>query len=205
MKDLLIELHYLPTVEYFKQVISHDVIHLEACENYQKQTYRNRCEVLTSNKVSTLAIPVKAKKRLISTVEIDYNQSWLNDHWRTIVSAYNNSPYFEHYEYLFHDLFFKKHRYLIELNQELFSLCLKLLQIDKEVVLTTDYHKEVVNSMDDFREKIHPKKEIISSTYFSYHQNFGEKFEPNLSIIDLLFCEGNNALQVLKQSLEITK
>lgn len=201
MKDLLIELHYLPNIEYFKQVLIHDTIYLEACENFQKQSYRSRCEILSANKVNTLSIPVKSKKRFIKDVEIDYSQRWLNDHWRAIVSSYNNSPYFEHYEFLFHDIFFQKHSYLFELNQELFSLCLKLLEIDKKVECTTDYRKDIVSSVTDYRNNIQAKKKNTSKKYQEYTQVFGEKFVSNLSIVDLLFCEGNNATHILKSSL----
>ncbi len=201
MKNLLIELHYLPSIEYFKQVLNHDTIYLEACENFQKQSYRNRCEILSANKISTLSIPVKTKKRLITEVEIDYTQRWLNDHWRAIVSAYNKSPYFEHYEFLFHDVFFQKYTRLFELNQELFSLCLKLLEIDKKIECTTDYQKDIISSITDYRGSIQAKKKDTSKKYQKYTQVFGEEFADNLSIVDLLFCEGNNATNILKTSL----
>ncbi|MCP4520521.1 MAG: WbqC family protein [Cytophagales bacterium] len=203
MNHLLIELHYLPSVEYFKQIIQHDELHIEACENFQKQTYRSRCKILTSNGVNTLSIPVNAKGRFIQDVTIDYSQRWLNDHWRAIVSAYNNSPYFEHYEMYFHDVFFRKPSHLFELNVELLSLSLKLLGFDKKVVLTTDYQKEIVSSIADWRNKIHPKKLDSSRSYIPYTQVFesSEGFVENLSIVDLLFCEGNYAQEIIKSSI----
>merc|ERR1712194_399922 len=166
-------------------------------ENFQKQSYRSRCEILTVSKINSLSIPIKSKKKLITDVEIDYTQRWLNDHWRAIVSSYNKSPYFEHYEFLFHDVLFQKHRHLFELNQELFSLCLKLLEINKKIECTTDYRKDIVSSITDYRERIQAKRKDTSKKYQKYTQVFGEKFATNLSIIDLLFCEGNNATHIL--------
>ncbi|MBX9851431.1 MAG: WbqC family protein [Cytophagaceae bacterium] len=202
-EPLLIESHYLPNLEYFFHILQNDHILIESCENFQKQTYRNRCHILTANKVDILSVPVinLGRKVLIKEVEIDYSQKWLNVHWGAIKSGYGKAPFFEYYAEFFHDILYKKHRFLFDLNIELMTLCLKLLRVDKKIGFTSFYEKKPENKID-LRSQISPKKDnspyII--TWTPYTQLFGSNFVPDLSIIDLLFCEGTNAGEILKRS-----
>jgi hypothetical protein len=200
--DLLIDLHYLPCIEYFVQILHHEKIQLEACENFQKQSYRNRCNLLSANKIDTLTVPVlkSNSKMLIKEVEIDYSQPWQKNHWRAIRSAYGKAPYYEYFCDYFSKLYDKKTRFLWELNLEGLTVCLKLLQIQKQIEFTTEYNKEAsihVNSLKDKRSWIHPKK-AVEEAGFSYPQVFGREFVPNLSVIDLIFNEGPNGKALLK-------
>lgn len=203
-KSLLIEAHYFPNLEYFLNILEHDVVYIEACESFQKQSYRNRCHILSANKVDILSIPVinPGRNVLIKEVKIDYNQKWMNVHWGAIRSAYGKAPFFEYYADFFHDIYFKKHTYLFDLNLEAMTVCLKLLGIDKRIELTTFFDKNPGPEIVDLRSVIHPKKAnnpyII--TWISYPQIFGRYFVPNLSVLDLLFCEGNNSISVMRGS-----
>jgi hypothetical protein len=200
MSVLLTEIQYLPSISYFTDLISHKKIVIEAFEHYQKQTYRNRCRILTSNKINILTVPVinAHQKVLIREVKIDHSQRWLNIHWRGIQSAYAKSPFFEYYEDQFHKVLFKKHRFLFDLNMDLLTLCLKLLRINKSIELSVAYYNAGdMEDVIDLRNMIghDSKSEII--TEIKYTQVFGRQFVPDLSIIDLLFCEGNNASKIL--------
>ncbi len=92
---VLIELHYLPCIAYFAYLAHAESVVIEAHEHYVKQSYRNRCQILTASKVVSLSVPVQKGNRtqLIRDLKIDYSQSWLKDHWRTIASAYGKAPY----------------------------------------------------------------------------------------------------------------
>ncbi|HXA02056.1 MAG TPA: WbqC family protein [Cytophagaceae bacterium] len=200
MSVLLLETQYLPSIPYFVEILSHDSLIIEAFEHYQKQTYRNRCRILTSNKINILSVPVinVHRKVLIREVEIDYSQKWLNMHWRGITSAYAKSPFFEYYADYFREVLFKKHRFLFDLNTELLTLCLKLLRVNKRIELSREYNNvSEKEDVIDLRNLINQdaKSEIISG--IEYTQEFGRQFVPHLSIIDLLFCEGNNASKIL--------
>ena len=206
LKSVVIDLHYLPCIEYFACILKYDVIYLEACENFQKQSYRNRCNILTANKVATLSVPVlKARqKQLIREVQIDYAQKWLSDHWRTITSAYGKAPYFEYYAGFFENIFLKKYKYLYDLNIDLLTTCLYLLKLEKKIIFTTEYKIDVEPCQDDFRSKIHPKISFEQNNIYKsvpYVQNFGKTFVSNLSIIDVLFCEGTHSQNLIRQSL----
>jgi hypothetical protein len=202
---MTIDLQYLPSIEYFCALLKYDKIIIEAHEHFEKQSYRNRCRIQTTNKIDTLTVPVKNgnAKVLIRDLRIDYHQDWTRRHWGAIHSAYGKSPFFEFYSDYFKNLIEKKTDYLFDFNLELLTICLKLLRLEKNIIFTENYEKDVEN---DFRGKIHPKMNFIENQVYNpiiYRQNFGNEFEPNLSIIDLLFCQGNQALKILQESVII--
>jgi hypothetical protein len=202
---VLIDLQYLPCTRFFSTLLQFDEIVLESHEHYVKQSYRNRCYILGANKVEMLIVPVIAgnKKILVKDIQIDYQQKWHEIHWRTIKAAYGKSPFFEFFGDAFQQTLQKKPQFLWDLNYELLTICLKLLQINKTISLTENYEKEPKSSVFNARGLINPKKDHESSIIYqpvAYQQNFGNEFVPNLSMIDLLFCRGNQSLGILKKS-----
>jgi hypothetical protein len=205
MQKVLLDIQYLPSVAYFTAIYHAEEVWIEAKANFVKQSYQNRCSVLGSNGVQHLSVPVnhRGKKIPIQELTIDYTQKWKNEHWRTLQSAYGKSPFFDYYADDIREIIRSDTATLFELNWKLLTKCLKYLQIDKPVCLTEEYEKEPKNDLTDLRSKIHPKKSTTDLTWFGYqpyHQIFGNNFAPNLSILDLLFCEGPMARQVLEQS-----
>ena len=204
-KTVLIDLQYLPSVQFFSTLLHFDEVRLESNEYYLKQSYRNRSYILGANKVEMLIVPVVDgnKKILIKDIQIDYQQRWPEIHWRTIKAAYGKSPFFEFFGDYFQQTLQKKPQFLWDLNYELLTICLKLLQINKTISLTESYEKDPENGVFDARGLINPKKGSESGLEYqpiAYQQNFGNEFVPNLSIIDLLFCRGNQSLGILKKS-----
>jgi len=199
---LLIELHYLPSIPYFVALQAAEKIVLEKHEHYVKQSFRNRCYILTSQGVERLVVPLTEKnsKSVITDIKIDYSQKWLNNHWRAIESAYRNAPFFEHYAEDLHLILFKKHPYLYDLNREILTICLKWLQLQTPVEETMAYEKNPPANHHDMRNLIHAKKQELMPNYYQpipYTQVFGNKFVQGMSIIDLVFCEGPNARSVI--------
>lgn len=198
----LIESHYFPCIEYFHILKNREEINIEAKENFQKQSYRNRCYILSSNQKLSLAIPMQGgnKHLPMDEIKIDYSQNWQKNHWRAITSAYNRSPFFEFYESYIHDIIFRNHETLLTLNKEILTFCLKILNIDTPVEYTSLYQKEAFATTEDLRSVIHPKKTAIYQKTFkpiSYQQLFGEGFASNLSILDLISCVGPDAQRYL--------
>ncbi|MBU2914378.1 WbqC family protein [Reichenbachiella agariperforans] len=191
----IIDSQYFPCVAYFSFLKSKEEVWIETQEHFVKQTYRNRCYILGSNQVLPLAIPMIGgnKKIKISDIKIEYKHRWLNDHWRAIISAYNKSPYFEFYEPYIHDILFAKHERLIDLNTEILSFCLKVLNIGTKINFTEQYESNTEGQLEDMRSMIHPKKDYICSKIFDpipYPQLFGKEFAANLSVLDLLSNTG---------------
>jgi len=203
MIPLLIEVHYLPCIEYFAYLYHTNSIYIEAQENYVKQSYRNRCRIKGANQVDDLSVPTvnMHAKVLVRDVKIDYTRNWANQHRRAIRSAYGNAPFYEYYASYFDEVWERKHKFLFDLDMDMLEKCLQLTGISKQIGLTERYEKEKETSLIDRRGKISPK--FDSENYdkvasAKYYQNFGSTFEPNLSIVDLLFNEGKNTLEILK-------
>lgn len=195
---LLSELHYLPSVAFFSELKSQHKLLLEACENYQKQTYRNRCYILSANGILPLVIPVStSSSKLITEVTIDYSQRWTQIHLRAIQSAYGKSAFFEHYFPYFEKIYLSKCPTLFEFNSQILTLCLKLLKWPIKPHFTTDFIREYNdNTLKDARNIFSP--EVFTPSFSpnhdkKYFQAFGNIFVNNLSIVDLLFNEGTNA------------
>ena len=196
---------YLGNIQYYSKLLSDEECFIEANENYIKQSYRNRCDILSANGVISLSIPVikrHGEKMPIREVEIDYTMPWQKQHWKSIVSAYKSSPFFDYYEELFIPHYTRKAKYLIDFNQRLMDTVAVCLGVSIEVPYTDKY---VMYSpgVRDFRNTISPKSRLRreDSDFFArpYYQVFSEKFpfQPNLSIIDLLFCEGTEAKKMI--------
>ncbi|TDB68263.1 WbqC family protein [Arundinibacter roseus] len=203
--EVTLDLHYLPCLDYFSCLLNFDSFILEAQDHYIRQTYRNRCYVLTANGIDVLTVPVLSgrNKVLIRDVKIDYGQAWVRRHWGCLQSAYGKSPFFEYYEAEFKQVYQRQTTFLFDLNVELLTLCLKFLGIKKEIAYTLSYSRDVTSTNFDARSLISDKNtENIFKFHvpIPYYQTFGNDFVKNLSIVDLLFNKGPEARQILMQS-----
>ena len=118
---MLIELHYLPNIDYFLQLLKADEVILETKESFQKQTYRNRALILGANKVETLTVPVvhaMNSDEIITETSIDYSNRWAAIHLQTIRSAYGRSPFFEYYYPLFEKVYAQNILQLFSLDRK---------------------------------------------------------------------------------------
>ena len=200
-KKLLIELPYLGNLAFYNLLTKYDQILIERHEFFEKASFRNRCEITGPNGKLVLSIPVvggKHKKKYYKETEIAYDHTWLKDHWNSFSAAYRRSPYFEYYEDQFEAIFKTEPSFLFDLNWDLFQLTLKLLKLDKEIVLTDSFEKEYPEDVEDARSRFLPRKH--QEIDIKYLQVFEDRtgFINNLSIVDLLFNEGPNASTLLK-------
>ena len=205
VSEVLLELQFLPCLEYFARILQYDTLRLEACENLPRRSPRNRCRVLTANKVDTLTVPLLESRRglPIRDVKIDYDQPWARRHWGCLQSAYGKSPYFEYYAADFQAVYQRTPVFLFDFNVELLTLCLRFLGIKRKIMYTLSYQTDVKKSIFDARLSINPPKNTEISSFYQnipYYQTFGNDFVPNLSIIDLLFNAGPESPLILRQS-----
>jgi len=195
MVQKLFSIAYFPPIDYMMEMKNADIAFLEAHENYQKQTYRNRATILTGNGLYDLIIPIvrNTSSKQIKEVQIDNSIAWQRNHWKTIESAYNKSPYFLYYRDFFETVFQKKHIFLFDFNIILLHLLRKLFEIKNTICLTKIYEIEQKNR-EDFRNFFLPKNRVFRQKKIEYCQVFSEKFnfEKNIACLDYLFTTGTS-------------
>ncbi|MDR1348630.1 MAG: WbqC family protein [Prevotellaceae bacterium] len=193
---------YFGNIQYFSKFAAAEKVYIEQYGNYTKQSFRNRCEILTASGRLSLVVPVErstGNKIAIRDVRISYAQHWQKQHWRAFETAYNSSPFFEYYCSDLKPFFEHKEKFLFDFNTKLTIRILELLNISAQISFTDKYEVFGSDFIFDYRDSISPKarqaKEDRTFAPQKYYQVFEQKFgfTPNLSIIDLLFNEGTNA------------
>lgn len=205
---LLLSTAYCGPVSYFATLAAFARCDIEQHEHFIKQTYRNRTIILGANGPVSLIIPVekgREQKIKIRDLRIAYDEDWQRNHWRTIFSAYNSSPFFEYYADDLEPFFRKKHTFLFDFNLLLTQTLVKALELPTQLLMTEGFEQVppgTVNMREHFSPKAHRQAADSSFAPQPYTQVFGEKFGfvPDLSILDLLFNEGPSALSILEES-----
>lgn len=232
----LLSTAYFPPVSYFAAIaqemegltdrrdgggsleLSPSVVYIEACENYQKQSYRNRCSFYAADGVQSLSFPIVHEggthKIPVSQVKVDYSKPWILQHERAIVSAYGTSAYFEYYQDELFAILESRPERLMDLNTALLRFFIDKTGLCVDLRMTGDYVPsdgtgDVVCEdgvmCEDLRECIHPKRPdgILARMGLEkpYFQVFAPKygFKSNLSVMDLLFNEGPDSILYLKR------
>ena len=190
---------YFPSISYMARFLTENEPLIEMFETYRKQTYRNRCRVMTANGVEILSVPVvkvNGNHTMTKDIIISPVEPWQHIHSRCLESAYKAAPYFDHYYDYLRPIFEGHFERLIDLNDAALQAILKMLKTKKEIVHTTDYVREAEN---DLREAFSPKKAIENTSFPEYYQVFSTKFPfaADLSVLDLVFNEGPEAVEYL--------
>lgn len=190
----ILPLSYLPSVEYVARLLREQCV-IDVGEHYVKRSERNRAYILSANKVMPLTVNVVGGNRPrlpMRDVEIDYSKRWQHQHWVSILSAYKSSPYFDHYAPYLEPFYRREWRYLVDYNRELLEVLLRLLGSPMQLPLSEQYVEAREGDLD-LRPKHREGSTFVAEPYF---QNFSERmpFQPNLSVLDLLLCEGTAAI-----------
>lgn len=200
---------YNGPVNYYSRLVKQQEIVLEQYDSYTKQSYRNRCLIMGPNGIITLSIPVnraRGVKTHMRDIRIDYDSNWNKIHWRSLVASYASSPFFEYLADEINPLYQKRFTFLVDLNQQLLEHTLGFLGLDMQLSRSKAFTP--LESEKDPRNYIHPKKDqAVEDPGFlpqEYHQVFSDRlgFHPNLSILDLIFNVGPEALAYLHACLK---
>ena len=199
MSVVLLSTAYLAPVSYYVLLARAGKVVIEQHENYQKQSYRNRCLIAAANGPMVLSIPVKktlAGKNSIRDIQLSGHGNWQHMHWNSLVSAYASSPYFAFYRDDIRPFYEKKYKYLFDFNEALREEICALLHLEPRLEYSKSYTTGPETEILDYRELIHPKKqrpeELLPGPYVQvFDRKFG--FLPDLSVLDLLFNTGPEA------------
>ena len=200
---------YFPDILTTAALVQSEKTLLEVCDNYQKQSYRNRMYIGTANGKLLLNIPVKhmgtGGHKKTADAQIENNFLWQRQHWRSLVIAYRTSPFFEFYEDELYPIFHTTYDSLLELNKDTITTIFEMLEAKIDLGITEKFNLDYSGSeFTDLRfladAKKSPKIQLPR-----YRQVFEEKngFVPNLTMLDLIFNLGPESLTYL-QSLDLS-
>ena len=187
----------MPSVEYVARLLREECV-IDLGENYIKRSERNRARILSANGVMPLTVHVENGNRprqRMRDVKIDYSKRWQHQHWVSILSAYKSSPYFDYYAEELEPFYRHEWRYLVDYNMEYLQSLLRLLGAKCEVRLSEQYVEAEQGDLD-LRPKHNEGSTFVAEPYF---QVFSDRmpFEANLSVLDLLMCEGPAAVSAV--------
>lgn len=201
MRSVLIEMHCFPCVAYFHCMLHSEAFILEAKENYNKRSYRNKFDLLSDKGPQSFSIPLqkgKHEQQPISETQISYDENWPSQLERTLKTYYGSSPFFDHYMPGLAEIIHSGERSLWNFNFSILSHLMNVLSLQVSLACTTDFEKHPEDTMD-LRSVITPRCEVEHKTY---PQVFEDKigFVSNMSILDLLFALGPESKNFLLTS-----
>ena len=214
---------YLPFIGFFKKIQATNVFVFLDDVQYTRSDFDNRNKIRTQDDSMWLTIPIFNKTgQTLNEVKIDYSKKWVSKHKSSIEYNYEKAPYFEEYWKDIELILDKSWEKLIDLNMELISYFITKLEINTKTVFSSELNINKTGS----EKLLEICKDLQVDTYLSgefgrnyldiklfqqenikvifekfehptYDQTF-DGFVQNMSIIDLLFNEGQNAKNILR-------
>ncbi len=204
---LLIELPYLGSVSWYLAALRYRHVVIEAHENFEKSTYRNRCHITGPDGLLRLSIPLehgRGQRSKYKDIKISNEYNWQKNHWSGFCACYRSSPFFEFYEHHFHPFYHQQFDFLFDYNRQLMELMFQLLNVSLQIEYSSEYTDNPPEDVMDFRSVILPQLPRFDAQAVQYRQVFQERtgFIQDACIVDLLFNEGPRAGEKLDAVLE---
>jgi len=192
----------IPNIQFLTLMAQSENLLIEIFESFPRQTYRNRFEIAGPNGIQKLVIPLQkyANHTFTKDIRISYDENWQRKHWRSIITAYNSSPYFLYYQDDIEKLFFQKHHFLMDFSLSFINFFYNQLHLQLNFQLSNAFIKEQFDFVD-CRQMFHGRNQVDEKSFRPYYQVFETKlgFIPNLSALDILFNLGPEMFVILKK------
>lgn len=191
---------YWGSAEWYARIVQCDDCVIDIGENYVKRSERNRMRIMTADGEMLLSAQLchaDRPRQPMRDMRLDYSKRWQHQHWTAMVSAYRSSPYFDHYAGRFADLYSRRWEFLVDYNMEILSRTLDALHCGERMPAVSESYVEAAEGDTDMRDK----RRVSMFEIEPYVQVFADRvpFAPNLSIFDLLMCEGPAAAAILRR------
>lgn len=202
---LIVDSQYFGTIDYIKTLFQFSNIEIDQYENYRKMGFRNRCIVAGSNGLVTLSVPLvngRDARQLMKDTRINYAGRWQMEQVRTLESCYARAPYFEYFWPEVRELVLVKHEFLLDKNMAILEWLRKILRIDLVLGRSSVYQAGYGEGYVDLRDRTRPNNYPAQDPGIRYTQVFQDRigFQPNLCVLDYLFCAGPDLKSSLKGS-----
>ncbi|MBS1782839.1 MAG: WbqC family protein [Bacteroidetes bacterium] len=198
MHSLVSPLIPFPNIAWWQMALSYGTVSWELSERFEKMSFRNRYEIATPNGRLQLSIPIqggRSNKTRMANINISANTDWQRHHFLTLVSAYGNAPFFDHYVPSLQPLFEHPYELLASFNLATIAWVKRVLNI----ALTEDFLEAYTPTYPQHTIDFRKQKKYSLLHYKPYYQVFQDRvgFLSNLSILDLIFCEGPQSIRHL--------
>ena len=195
----IVELHYLPCIQYFSLFFKYDEIYIEKHEHYRKGSYRNRCYIGSGTGRQMLSVPLlkgKHQQMPITDVRIAYHTAWHAQHWHAIQTAYGKAPFYAHYADPIREILYRRFDFLYALNMTLLAWLMRETSATGQLLETSEY-EQVGSATTALHDSITPSSAFH---HHKYNQVFMDRrdFIENLSVLDLLMHMGPESHRYLK-------
>lgn len=194
---MLLATAYFPPVEYFALLAGCPAAVLDDVSHYEKQSWRNRCRIITADGPAYLNVPVVHGEDLFHTpvgeVLVDYSTPWIRKTEKTIATAYDSSPFLLFYRDELFGILESRPPLLWELNLQIISFFCRKIGIAPALSPAGTFMPPG-SVREDYREVLHPKRENSVMRDLGLEQTW----RPGISIMDLLFNEGPESICFLK-------
>lgn len=202
---LLVDYQYFGTFNYYKMLFKFKYIEFEEYEHYQKGSFRNRTIIPGANGLIPLSVPLqngRDQRALFKDIKISYKDNWVLQHTRALDACYMRAPFYEFYRDGFFAILNQQEAYLMDLDRKLIQWVLKMLKANLTISFSSSYQKELGTDTIDGRNQHLPNQKVFLQDEVQYAQVFEDRigFQPNMSILDLLFCNGPSSTGLLIDS-----
>ena len=228
MNCVILQPSYIPWRGFFHQIHKADLFVFYDDVQYDKNGWRNRNRIKTSQGLQWLTIPVRTKGSVvegipINRIEVSWDKPWNLHHWRAIQFAYRKTPFFDEYKDFFEDMYSRQPILLadftiqttIELARIIGITHTKFMRSSELIGIEGEKTDRIISILEHVgadhyisgpsaREYIEVENfqyagiqlEYMRYDYSEYNQLY-PPYEPQVSIIDLLFMTGSRALQYI--------